>query len=633
METKAKKVLSALLTLVLFFCFALTITVHADDPPNAPTNLTAKAVPGGIELNWEDNSGDETHFHIYRKEGSSDWDYSSSKSAGANETTYLDDTAQVSVNYTYQIRACLFTPAHPPDPTFHNLSDFSNEASAIINRPAEPTNLKAEVGGGGITLTWTNNATDATSIEISKISSGGSWKTFATVSETATTFVDTDVEAGQTYRYVVRVYSSAVDLYSFWSDEAAATMPDAAIATKIDTQPSDIIITAGQSATFQIAASGTELKYQWQCVPNTGGSAPFADLTNVGIYSGVTTDTLTLSNVPASYDGYKYRCEVTGVLGKLTSNGVTLTVTAGGTTEIAVAVPVASPKGGTYSGEQTVVLTCATDGATIRYTTDGTNPTTLSPGYTAPFKISASATLKAVAIKSGLTDSAVMTENYIISTETATPPPADAAATPPEGSMGNFLQINTYKRGQFTDVDEDEWYGFNQTKAVAGAYEYGLMRGNSDTIFNPEGNVTIAEAITIAARVYSIYIADDESFVPSSLWYQVYVDYAIANGIVAANDFNSYTRAATRAEMAYIFTNSLPAAEFASQNTVKSLPDVNSGVAYRNEIIMLYSAGVLAGNDDMGTFSPSNNITRAEAAAIISRVILPDTRLSGKTFG
>jgi hypothetical protein len=47
---------------------------------------------------------------------------------------------------------------------------------------------------------------------------------------------------------------------------------------------------------------------------------------------------------------------------------------------------------------------------------------------------------------------------------------------------------------------------------------------------------------------------------------------------------------------------------------------------------LLYKAGVVAGSDDKGTFNPGNNIIRAEAAAIISRVILPDTRFSGKTF-
>jgi len=198
--------------------------------------------------------------------------------------------------------------------------------------------------------------------------------------------------------------------------------------------------------------------------------------------------------------------------------------------------------------------------------------------------------------------------------------------------MSNFKKIRDYTFGQFTDVDENTWYGFNQGKVVALAYEYGLMQGSGTTTFNPTGNITIAEAITVAARVHSIYSTGADNFTPGNPWYQVYVDYAITNGIITVSDFTDYNRAATRAEMAYIFSRSLPETEFAAQNTVNSLPDVNSGTPYYNSILMLYKAGIVTGNDAQGTFSPGNNITRAEAAAIISRVILPATRTSGKTY-
>jgi uncharacterized repeat protein (TIGR02543 family) len=198
--------------------------------------------------------------------------------------------------------------------------------------------------------------------------------------------------------------------------------------------------------------------------------------------------------------------------------------------------------------------------------------------------------------------------------------------------MQNFVKINKYILNIFADVNENLWYGFNQQKVIASAYEYGLMKGNSDTTFNPTGNMTIAEAITVAARVHSIYTTGTDNFTQGSPWYQVYVDYAIANGIITATDFSNYAAAATRAQMAHIFSRALPAAEFASQNTVNSLPDVNSGTPYYSAIITLYKAGVVGGSDSIGTFNPNSNITRAEAAAIISRVILPATRISGKTY-
>ena len=184
----------------------------------------------------------------------------------------------------------------------------------------------------------------------------------------------------------------------------------------------------------------------------------------------------------------------------------------------------------------------------------------------------------------------------------------------------------------FADVNENQWYGFNRQKVIADAYEYGLMQGGGTAAFNPAGNITVAEAITVAARVNSIYMTGAEDFTQGNPWYQTYVDYAIANGIIITGDFTDYSRAATRAEMAYIFSRSLPEYEFASQNTVNSLPDVKSGTPYYSSIISLYKAGVITGNDTAGTFNPDSNITRAEAAAIISRVILPAARTSGKTY-
>ena len=184
----------------------------------------------------------------------------------------------------------------------------------------------------------------------------------------------------------------------------------------------------------------------------------------------------------------------------------------------------------------------------------------------------------------------------------------------------------------FADVNENQWYGFTQQKVIANAFEYGLMQGSGNT-FNPTGNITIAEAITIAVRVHDIYNGGAGEFIQGNPWYQVYVDYAIANGLINTGTFPDYNKAATRAEMAFIFSGALPATEFSPQNTVNSLPDVNNSTPYRDSILLLYRAGVLTGNDDLGTFEPGANITRAQAAAIISRVILPDTRYSGKVFG
>ena len=193
--------------------------------------------------------------------------------------------------------------------------------------------------------------------------------------------------------------------------------------------------------------------------------------------------------------------------------------------------------------------------------------------------------------------------------------------------MSNFVKSKAYASGMFTDVNENAWYGYNQQKVIARAYEYGLMEGSSTTIFNPMGNMTLAQAVTVAVRVHSIYSTGHAVTSVSTPWYQGYVRYAVENSIIRADEFSDYNKAATRAEMAYIFAHALPSGEYPFRWYTKIPPDVTSSTPYVSDILKLYEAGIVGGNDDAGTFSPASNITRAQAAAILARLILPDTRI------
>lgn len=78
----------------------------------------------------------------------------------------------------------------------------------------------------------------------------------------------------------------------------------------------------------------------------------------------------------------------------------------------AVANPSFSVTGGTYSSAQSVTINCATSGATIRYTTDGTDPTASSPAYSGPINVSSNTVVKAYAVKSGMPDSNISGVTY-----------------------------------------------------------------------------------------------------------------------------------------------------------------------------------------------------------------------------
>ena len=118
------------------------------------------------------------------------------------------------------------------------------------------------------------------------------------------------------------------------------------------------------------------------------------------------------------------------------ANGVSLTTTITITISAAgiVGAPTANPTAGTYSENQSVALTSSTVGATIYYTTDGSEPTITGGAtggttqqYTAPILVtgtvgqSITTTIKAIAVQNGMQDSSVETFTYTIKQDSQTP--------------------------------------------------------------------------------------------------------------------------------------------------------------------------------------------------------------------
>ena len=258
----------------------------------------------------------------------------------------------------------------------------------------------------------------------------------------------------------------------------------------------------------------------------------------------------------------------------------------------------------------------------INYGDYWTLPTPTRPGYTFDGWYSE---------KDGKGSKYVNTDRYWGKNETKTvyanwtkdtidPPPTEIPQV-------HFPRTASYIQGQFTDVPNEQWF----TNNVADAYSFGLMKGNSANTFNPYGDVTLAEAITMAARIHSIYTTGTEDFIPSEKWYEVYLDYAFQNGIITDTYYNSnVTEKATRAQFAEIFANALPADGLYAINSIanNSIPDVKITDSYAPSVYKLYRAGILAGGDVKGTFSPGTFITRAECAAIVSRMAESDNRIA-----
>ena len=102
------------------------------------------------------------------------------------------------------------------------------------------------------------------------------------------------------------------------------------------------------------------------------------------------------------------------------------------------ATPTFSLAAGTYNTEQTATISCATSGATVRYTTDGTDPTPSSPVYSTPLSIAVTVTLKAKASKASLSDSNIAAATYTLKVATPTFSPAGGTyASPPTVTLAS----------------------------------------------------------------------------------------------------------------------------------------------------------------------------------------------------
>lgn len=192
-----------------------------------------------------------------------------------------------------------------------------------------------------------------------------------------------------------------------------------------------------------------------------------------------------------------------------------------------------------------------------------------------------------------------------------------------DGSLFNFIVTTGYFDTLFQDVEPDGWY----SAAVETVYRRGLMNGTSDVnaTFTPHGTFTLAEAVTVAARVRDIYYYEQTNFYNGNPWYRTYADYALAHGILS-QQYSNYNCPATRAEFAKLLCAALPEDAFPPiQNNIIFFDVPTESHAYLS-IMRLAQAGVLGGRAE-GKFEPDATITRAEVAAVLARIVKPQLRL------
>ena len=252
-------------------------------------------------------------------------------------------------------------------------------------------------------------------------------------SEDFSSFSADDVPSDGTYNYACTDGGGTTKIYN--NNNAGGTSPELLVAKTNGTFTAMIPLlmpsygySGDLTLKYKTNANSLNINTTTDGVTVDGEETPGAGLT----YSTAGEHTITFKGVTTSTENIT-------IVFTATSSNVRLDdiVLKGKQAELTfVATPTISPAGGAIASGTEVTITCATDGATIYYTTDGTTPTSSSSAYNPLSKptITSACTIKAIAIKDGLTDSEIASVSYTIAAPCATPTFSVAAGEVTKGT-------------------------------------------------------------------------------------------------------------------------------------------------------------------------------------------------------
>lgn len=290
--------------------------------------------------------------------------------------------------------------------------------------------------------------------------------------------------------------------------------------------------------------------------------------------------------------------------------------------KLTVAAPVFKPDGTTsFRGTQTVEISCATPGASIYYTTDGTMPTSNSTAYNGAISLTSTTTIQAIAVKAGMNDSAVAAATFTRRSSSgggdiSSVPGYDVSAdktengaivvSPKSASKGDTVTITAtpdkgYTLESLTVLDKD-----------GKALELTDKGGGKYTFVMPAGNVTV-KAVFMDDNTMLNFFTD----VHAEDYYYDAVLWAAQKGITGGMSDTLFApnAACTRAQ---IVTFLWRAAGSPEPKALSSFADVPADAYYAKAVVWAVENGITEGTSDT-TFAPGTICTRAQGAALLYR--------------
>jgi uncharacterized delta-60 repeat protein len=291
------------------------------------TSLSVTATGAGLSYQWQYYTGSSTYANLTNGvEAATNFKFGGTYAGVTSATLTISGITQNVAPTDPAIYRCIISSG-----TCGVISTAANiyryATPTISTQPTDVSKCNGTSGNVTFTVATTSIPTGLTYQWQEKVGTGSftnltNGGVYSTV--TAATLTLTGVTAGMNgnqYRCVVGACSPSV--ISFAAQLVVDSPP------VVTLQPVASTICTGMGTTFSTNATGLGVTFQWQ--KETGiNFGSYANITNGGIYSGATTATLTLTNVPVTESGLRYRCVATasGVCAAVNTSNVLLTVRA-----------------------------------------------------------------------------------------------------------------------------------------------------------------------------------------------------------------------------------------------------------------------------------------------------------------
>lgn len=189
----------------------------------------------------------------------------------------------------------------------------------------------------------------------------------------------------------------------------------------------------------------------------------------------------------------------------------------------------------------------------------------------------------------------------------------------------NYIASTPYNvfSSSFSDVSTNSW-AFPYIFALS---EAKYINGYSDGTFRPSNSITRAEFVKIMVNCLGLDLSNDGSIftdVPNNAWYKNFVITAFNLGLINGVGENKFEPEVniSRQDTAVVLNNALKlfSAEKSVDKNIKFIDEKEISSYAKEAVENCVNAGIFTGNPD-GTFAPKKPITRAEATAIMQKLM------------